>query len=493
VLRSRLREATSRTFLALLLTCAAAAANQGCNCGSNTPQRGCMVDDDCRGLACDPGQYAVCVNNACMCKRDQPIGDIGRFSAMALRGPIAYVCAYNNDYQDLMVGHQTDTSVITEWEFVDGVPSEAPDNPLSHVRGGITDKGDDVGKYCSIAMTSYGDPVISYYDTTHNSLKFASFGAIRWHTHTVDKATGKLPSGDDIGRWTSVTLDKTGAPGIAYYAEVTKGASGGRESQLRFAQSKVPNPESAGDWTITVVTAAPIKAIDPANPPALPEGVALFVNSARKADGSPVVVYYDRPNGNLMYVDFDSGAHKWNAPVILDGQDAMGGDTADVGWYPSVTIDTDGSTAHIAYVDATHDNLLYVNTKTKTPEVADDGYRAKDEVTLDGLPAPVYHLVGDSSSIQLAGNSVLIAYQDATVEQLRLATRDPQSQPMMGKWSTAPIAGHATPFKGSYGFYAQNRVSGSQAVLSSYAINQSVDPPLFYVEIFSVLLTNIVM
>ena len=58
----------------------------------------------------------------------------------------------------------------------------------------------------------------------------------------------------------------------------------------------------------------------------------------------------------------------------------------------------DGPTAHISYVDASHDNLLYVDTMNKTPEVADDGYRPGEEKTLDGLDSPVWHLVGDSSS-----------------------------------------------------------------------------------------------
>jgi hypothetical protein len=43
------------------------------------------------------------------------------------------------------------------------------------------------------------------------------------------------------------------------------------------------------------------------------------------------------------------------------------------------------------------------------------------------------------------------------------------------------------PFKGSYGFYAQTRVTGGVAILSSYAIDQQEpDLPLFYVETFAI-------
>ena len=488
---------SSTTFASLIAFCLAAAVNAGCACQSNV-HSGCTVDDDCRGTVCPAGQLPACMSNACGCGNDTPIGDIGRFSSMAMRGPTAYVAAYNTTYGDLMIGDISPPGVVTNWTFVDGVPeTSSSDNPLSQVRGGITDPGDDVGKYTSLAIDKSGDPIVAYYDATHGALKFASFGAVRWHAHVVDHGTG-LPKagGDNIGKWASLTFAKDGSPGIAYYAEVAKGASGMRESQLRFAQAKRPNPQAPSDWFLTTILSVPMPVLDPmAPPPAIPDGVALFIASARKGNGSPVITYYDNspagpklgPQGNLMYVEYDPAVKKFNTPMVLDGAGMDGSDTGDVGQYPSIVMGSD-DTAHISYVDATHDNLLYVNTKTKTPEVVDDGYRPKDEMTLDGLPAPVYHLVGDSSSIQLSGESVLIAYQDSTVEQLRFAARDP----MKGTWALSIVAGHATPFKGSYGFYAQNRVQGSQAVLSSYAINQHLDSPSFYVEVFGVTLSQII-
>jgi hypothetical protein len=358
------------------------------------------------------------------------------------------------------------------------------------VRGGVTDPGDDVGRYTSVAITKSGDPVVAYYDQTHASLKFATFGAVRWHTHTVDKATGTPgKGGDDFGRYASMTLAPDGSPGIAYYAEVAKGASGMRESQLRFAQAKTPYPMAASDWTVSTVETRPMPVpVMGAPTPILPEGIALFVSSARKTDGAPVAAYYDRERGNLRYVEYDAVAKSWGAAQVLDGEDPMGNDTADVGWYPSVTVA--GGVSHISYEDASQDNLLYVETMNKTPEVVDDGYHPDDEMTLDGLPAPVYHLVGDSSSIQVAPDgTILVAYQDSTVVTLDLAIKDPKT----GMWARQVIAGHASaPFKGSYGFYAQNRVTGGIAVLSSYAIDQhEPNLPLFWVEIFSVNLGTI--
>jgi hypothetical protein len=423
---------------------------------------------------------------------------------MTLIGTDAYVAAYNNDYGDLMIGHITPPGVVSGWDFVDGVPDEAPDITNSHNRGGISDKGDDVGRYTSIATSSTNEPIIAYYDLTHGALKFASFGAIRWHSHTVDVGMG-APStgGDDIGRWTSMTMGADGTPAIAYSAWVQNGVSGMPESQLRWAQATTPTPTSSSDWVITVVDSrlassdgapsTPDMGIGPdmAMPPAdmagttppdeiLPEGIALMASAARKADGTPGIAYYDRTRGNLRYVEYNPSTNAWNKPQILDGENAMGADLGDVGLYNSLTYDGMG-VAHISYENATKDSLLYVNSMTKMPETIDDGYHPMDEQTQDGIDSPVWHLVGDSSSIQTQAGNIVVAYQDSTVLMLRLATKGAD-----GKWAKQYIAGHAMPFMGSYGFYANLKVNNGQGVLSTYAINQQLDIPSFYVEVFAV-------
>jgi hypothetical protein len=293
--------------------------------------------------------------------------------------------------------------------------------------------------------------------------------------------------GDDIGRWASLSLDANGVPGIAYSALlISKG-----EGQIRWAQANGPDPQGASDWTITIIDSRPlgqqVSAPDGGVPPdlgapgdpLLPESIAIMASAARKPDGTPAIAYYDRGRGNLRYAELAGG--KW-VTTILDGEDGTGADTGDVGQYPSLAFD-DAGVAHLSYVDATHDNLLYVNSKTKTPEVADDGYRPMDEQTLDPMPlaSPVYHLVGDSSSIRVVSGLVVIAYQDSTSEQLRFATRGQD-----GKWMTKDVAGHSNPFRGAYGFYANLRILNHQGIISSYAINQQLEDPSYYVEVFAV-------
>ncbi|HEX2569406.1 MAG TPA: hypothetical protein VH877_07585 [Polyangia bacterium] len=449
----------------------------------------CRVADDCRQTQCGPNEIPACMpDGTCGCNPDTPRGDVGRFSSLVLRDGTAYVAAYNNTYGDLMIGHVTPPGVIDNWEFVDGVPEDVPpDNPQSKVRGGISSPGDDVGRYASIALTPAGDPVIAYYDASHGALKYASFGVVRWQSQVVDQGTGTpTTGGDDFGRYASLTLTRDGRPGIAYYAEVARGASGKRESQLRFAQAKVAAPRTRDDWEITTVETRPLPEVTGTPPPppdVLPAGIALFCASARKGDDAPVIAYYDRERGNLRYVEYDAATSRFGTPTILDGE-AGGTDTGDVGQYPSVAWNVDR--AHISYVDARRDNLLYVNTRDRVPEVVDDGYRPSDESTDAGVTVPVYHLVGDSSSLEMWQSRPLIAYQDSTAIELRFAIRDPNAR----RWLLTTVAGNGSPYQGSYGFYARARVTGSTAVLASYAINQQVQPPRYYVETFAVDLTT---
>ena len=476
----RIRIGRSAGLLALLG--AALLGQAGCKRAT-----GCRVADECRQTQCGPNEIPACFpDGTCGCNPDTPHGDVGSFSSLVLRDGTAYIAAYNRTYGDLMIGHVTPPGVIDNWEFVDGVPEDVqPDNPQSRVRGGISAPGDDVGRYASIALSPAGDPVIAYYDASHGALKYASFGVVRWQGQVVDQGTGTPQTGgDDFGRYASLTLTRDGRPGIAYYAEVARGASGKRESQLRFAQAKTAAPRTRDDWVITTVETRPLPEVEGTPPPdVLPNGIALFCASARKSDDAPVIAYYDRERGNLRYVEYDTATSRFGTPAILDGE-AGGTDTGDVGQYPSVA--WEGDRAHVSYVDARRDNLLYVNTRDRAPEVVDDGYRPTDEGTDGGVTVPVYHLVGDSSSLELWQSRPLIAYQDSTTIELRFAIRDPNTR----RWLLTTVAGNGAPYQGSYGFYARARVAGSSAVLASYAINQQVQPPRYYVETFTVDLTQ---
>jgi hypothetical protein len=483
----------------LVLVAAVSFFAVGCGCENGKGTAQCKADVDCSKMMCPEGQVPICSGAECGCTPDLLPGDVGRFSSMALIAGSAYISAYNSTYGDLMVGKVTPSGVVSSWDFIDGVPDQAPDLANSKIRGGIMDKGDDVGRYTSIGVSSSNQPIVAYYDGTHGALKFATTGEIKWVSHIVDgSGSGNPMVGDDIGRWASMSVSPDGKPAIAYSAWVMKGISGEPESQLRWAQAKVTNPTSPNDWDVIVLDARLLSSDgsppgDMAPPPPadmagvkppyelLPEGIGIMASAARKADGSPGVAYYDRTRGNLRYTEYDPKTQTWSEPAILDGEDGSGNDLGDVGLYTSLAFDDNGA-ANITYENATHDSLLYYNSGTKMVEVVDDGYHPADETTMDGLDSPVWHLVGDSSSLQISASRPVVAYQDSTVLELRLAARNSD-----GTWTKKFVAGHGMPFKGAYGFYANLKMTGAgNGMLSTYAINQRPEAPLFYVEVFPV-------
>jgi len=138
----------------------------------------------------------------------------------------------------------------------------------------------------------------------------------------------------------------------------------------------------------------------------------------------------------------------------------------DAGWWPSVAVDGTG-TVHVAYVGATADDLKYITDATgSTPEIIDDGYRIVG-TTVDGLPKPEFHFVGEDASLQLvSGSAPMVVYQDATTQELLMANRYSD-----GTWARIGIAGATDPWPGAYGFFASTALRSNDIVMSTWVIN----------------------
>ncbi|MBX3157639.1 MAG: hypothetical protein KF773_16815 [Deltaproteobacteria bacterium] len=444
----------------------ALSAIPGCSCGNATES--CETNQDCSGAECTDSQLPFCLDGVCICNDNIPLGHLGPYSDVATGadGSI-WVSAYHQSYGDLVVARVEPGRVPDDaWEWVDGVPAGAPVVvPDSKIRGGVAEKGDDVGMYTSIQVAPDGSPMVSYFDAKHASLKFAVKQADGWKLHTVDAGTGGLDgAGSLVGMYTSLTLrSDDGRPGIAYLAHVSDGVN--VHAEVRFAASQVAVPTSAGDWMTWVVDTAPLPEVDPSKPPIypLPEGLGLFIDSARLPNQAPVVVYYDRGAGDLRMAKFDPARGQFAPAVVLDGSGKV-----DAGWSPTVGVDRNG-VVHVAYVSATGDNLMYVTDQPNArPELVDDGRRIVG-TTVDGLPKPEYHFVGDDASITLVNSGTLpvIVYQDATTQQLLLATKQQN-----GTWLRDDIAGATDPWPGAYGFFAASSATPAAIVMSTWVIDQ---------------------
>src|SRR4029077_3886164 len=102
------------------------------------------------------------------------------------------------------VGRYDTGKQLVAWTTVDGLPpartdGTCPDNDPTGWRHGETSSGVDVGLWTSIALDANDHPMVSYYDASNATLKFASFDGSKWSTHTV---LGNV--GSDIGKYSKL-------------------------------------------------------------------------------------------------------------------------------------------------------------------------------------------------------------------------------------------------------------------------------------------------
>lgn len=455
------------TTAGLWLGASIALSQPGCSCG-DPATKSCEVAADCGPDFCPEGELPFCIDNTCVCSDDIPAGRVGPYSDVAT-GPDGsiWVSAYAQSHGDLVVARVEPGRVPVEsWEWVDGVPEGPVLVPDSKIRRGIDAAGVDAGMYTSIAVGAQG-PMVTYFERDTGSLKFAAKVGDAWQIHTIQAGTGPTIGelGEHAGLYTSLTLrTDDGRPGVAYLAHI-RDAQGGR-AEVRYAAAQTPNPTGPGDWQLWVVDTAPLPPEDANNPNIypLPAGLGLFVDSARLSNQAPVVVYYDRGMGDLKLSKFNPASGQFAAPVILDGA------TVDAGWSPSVAVGT-GDVVHVAYVGSTADDLKYItDAQGAMPEIIDDGYRIVG-TTVDGLPKPEFHFVGDDASLVLVGGTTpMVAYQDATTQELLLATKQQD-----GSWARISIAGATDPWPGGYGFFAATGIRATDLVMSTWVINQPSD------------------
>jgi hypothetical protein len=186
-----------------------------------------------------------------------------------------------------------------------------------------------------------------------------------------------------------------------------------------------------------------------------------------------VVVYYDRSNGDLKLAKFIPAQGQFGAPVVLDGAGGI-----DAGWQPTVAVGADDR-VHVAYIGATGDDLKYITDAAgATPRIVDDGYRIVG-TTVDGHPKPEFHFVGEDASLVMANDGTLpmVVYQDATTQELLLATLQQD-----GSWARVSLAGATDPWPGAYGFFAATAVTAQSMVISTWVIHQPMRDN--WVEVF---------
>jgi hypothetical protein len=287
--RRRTSRAASAAF-ALGSMVAVASTNQGCSCGSSGGAEGVAPGSD-GGLATDSGSPTFEPDGALVtedagpvcgpqcnqpCGPPLPQGLIGTYTSIAKAADgTLWVAGYNDAavdptlgvqsvYGDLVVGKYNPTVQKVAWVTVDGLPpvpsdGSCPVNDPTGWRGGDSDPGPDVGLWTSLQLDASSNPMVAYYDATNHALKFASSSdGVTWAVHTVS-----INAGSDIGKYAKMIV-VGGKPVIAFMA-IDTGTNGYSKTRVTVAQANVALPAQASDWTLTdalVDDETPCRAVD---------------------------------------------------------------------------------------------------------------------------------------------------------------------------------------------------------------------------------------
>ena len=245
-----------------------------------------------------------------------------------------------------------------------------------------------VGEYTSIAISSVGRPIISYYDRTNGDLKVAHCNSqFSCFAATMTPLDGIGPP-EDVGRSTNIVVNpQSGNPRISYHDVTNGNPKYALCSEPRCAAAIIRNVSTFGPyygkWNSFVLQEDDVfggEDVFIAYYSAL-EGLVFsrsisnffgdneydsiidccdesgkYISVALGADRLPITSYYDSGVGDLRVVHCLSEDCRTEDNLSFDLSRTTVDRAGDIGQYSSIAIGSDGLPV-IAYYDATNKDL----------------------------------------------------------------------------------------------------------------------------------------
>lgn len=293
----------------------------------------------------------------------------------------------------------------------------------------VPDPSPNVGRWTSIAVDRAGLPRIIYYDDYNYRLKYARWDGASWSIETVD---GKY--GGPAGNWNSIVLDGNDNPHISYRKGWDVSAGGliyARWTGTEWIKELVDRTNKAGLW-----------------------GTSIDLTAA----GQPRIAYHagwlSRGGGELRY------AQRTGTGWAIETVDSL--PNGDTGQWASLKLDGSGN-PHISYEDGASLDLKYgrwtgsswaIEVVDRAGDVGGDTSLALDG---EGRTHISYFdwtnkrtkyaaWIGSSWTVEFVDDRVesdwmtslalrpdgrpVVAYSDATLHRLRLARRTEAPAPL---------------------------------------------------------------
>lgn len=203
---------------------------------------------------------------------------------------------------------------------------QAQAEPISGVHVQIVDSLGNAAHDCSLALDAEGNPHISYDNGNYSGLKYASWDGSKWDIQVVD--AGGVTGWN--GKWSSLSIDSSGSPHISYCA-----FDEDYDGYLNYAWW------NGTGWSTQTVD---------------PSGAGWFTSLALDSEGNPHISYYGYYS--LQYASWDGS--KWKIEVVDPGRFAYDDSLISIGWYSSLTLDSNDN-PHISYYHKTNGDLKYAN------------------------------------------------------------------------------------------------------------------------------------